>query len=424
MGFMSNVKPYNTIFKQFVINSLYADFWIIPETHCRLNEKLELENYTVYQNNRKSPEKNRRGSGGIAIAVSNSILVSHTILNISKGIDGQISIKLQNRLNEFTIGVVGFYLSPDSYVYGQDAENFFSEAAAMWEDLMDCDLLVGSGDLNARTKDMIDYLPDVDGIVPTRYNPDLKKNSHGNNFITFLKDTRSIILNGRVTPQYNDFTFVSPRGSSVPDYMMCPLNHLVYCEKMETLLIKDVVNKLSIPPPQSLPDHSILTGTFLISSFEHGQPDKNAFKNNDTIMSALKPKNVKKNLRKIDETFFISEEVCTMVTETIAKIENCQKNQDELNKLWCEIKQLFLKEMSSLPNISTFNCKKQKRSFRKAQPFWNNELSNLWFSACQAEKVYLKKPHYNSGLGDNRHGGKSKTSSVYFSANLHSSYIP
>ena len=66
---------------------------------------------------------------------------------------------------------------------------------------------------------MLDYLPDIDGNVPTRTNPDLKKNAHGGHFITFLKDNRSVILNGRVTPEHKNFTFVSTRGCSVPDYM-------------------------------------------------------------------------------------------------------------------------------------------------------------------------------------------------------------
>ena len=69
----------------------------------------------------------------------------------------------------------------------------------------------------------IEYLPDIGGNLPLRINPDKSKNSHGNHFVTFLKDNRTIILNGRVTPELNNFTFVSPRGSSVPDYIFCPL---------------------------------------------------------------------------------------------------------------------------------------------------------------------------------------------------------
>ena len=119
------------------------------------------------------------------------------------------------------------------------------------ENLSDCDLRIGGGDLNARTKDIIEYLPEVDGSLPVRTNMDKKKNSHGDCFLTFLRDNRALILNGRVTPQYNNFTFVSTRRCSVPDYIFCPVDNLHYCVSMKTLLIQDIINKLSVPLPRA-----------------------------------------------------------------------------------------------------------------------------------------------------------------------------
>ena len=89
------------------------------------------------------------------------------------------------------LGIFGLYLPPDSYIYGQDAEYFFNEASVIWNDLSDCDLLIGAGDLNARTKDLLDYLPEIDGSLPTRFNPDIVKNSHGNNFVREINSLES-----------------------------------------------------------------------------------------------------------------------------------------------------------------------------------------------------------------------------------------
>ena len=296
------------------------------------------------------------------------------------------------------IGIVGLYLPPDSYIYGQNAEHFFNEASVMWNDLSDCDLLIGSGDLNARTKDLIDYLPDIDGNLPPRYNPDLVKNAHGSNFVTFLKDNRAIILNGRITPEYNNFTFVSTRGSSVPDYMFCPLDHHQYCTEMKTLLVRDLVNSMSIPPPPSLPDHSILSAIFLSSNYKFGQNEQSSFEpfNNDIPVN-VKNKPPKKNLKKIDENFFMNENTRKQVMDTIARLENIESNQGEINRLWREIKEIFLNEMDSLPNVPIARNNKLKKSFRKAQPFWNNELKNLWILTCQAEKSYLNFRVTNQG---------------------------
>jgi hypothetical protein len=83
------------------------------------------------------------------------------------------------------------------------------------------------------------------------------------------------------------------------------------------------------------------------------------------------------------------DETRQLVLDTIAKLETASKNQAEINSLWLEVKTLFLDEMGSLPNIPSSNCKKMNRNFRKSTKFWNNELANLWFSACQAEKNYI-----------------------------------
>ena len=388
-GFNSVSKPYNTVFKREIIGSLYSDFWILPETHCRENEILEIDNFTVFQVNRKVNDNNRRGSGGIAIIVNNSVLETHIIEGVFRGIDGQLGLKLKNNLNDLLLGIVGLYLPPDSYIYGQDAEHFFSEASVIWNDMTDCDLLIGAGDLNARTKDLKDYLPEIDGDLPIRSNPDMTKNAHGNNFVTFLKDNRAVILNGRTTSQFNNFTFVSTRGSSVPDYVFCPLEHYQYCKEMKVMLVRDVVNGLSIPPPPSLPDHSILSATFFTSHFDFPQSEQSSFEPFNHVRENPKNKTQRKNLKKIDETFLMSEDIKQAVLSTIARLENLDENQGNIDKLWGEVKELFLNEMKNLPNVPSTQNKKLKKTFRKAQPFWNIELGNLWNITCRAEKKYL-----------------------------------
>ena len=134
---------------------MYFDFLVLPETHCLSDEFIEIDNYTIFQNNRNVKGSRTHGSGGIAIAVNNCIFNYHSIVSFTKGIDGQISLKIKNNLNEFTIGILGLYLSPQNYIYGNDPETFFNEAAVLWDDLSDCDLRIGSGDLNARTKNIL-----------------------------------------------------------------------------------------------------------------------------------------------------------------------------------------------------------------------------------------------------------------------------
>ena len=82
--------------------------------------------------------------------------------------DGLLGIKLQNNQNSFKLGIIANYLPPDSFHYGQDPEGYFNDLASMWQDFSDCDLRIGGGDLNARTKQLEDFIPEIDGNIPIR----------------------------------------------------------------------------------------------------------------------------------------------------------------------------------------------------------------------------------------------------------------
>ena len=89
-------NPLNHNFKLSVINSLYFDILLLPETHCLPNQVIEINNYLVHQHNRPVQGNFRRGSGGIAIAINLSVLNSHTVESVERGEDGQMSVVLRN----------------------------------------------------------------------------------------------------------------------------------------------------------------------------------------------------------------------------------------------------------------------------------------------------------------------------------------
>ena len=416
MGFKSTRCPYNLLFKQQVVASLYHDIFIFPETHCLNDEIVQFDSYVIYHNNRVPHPRAVKGSGGIAIAIHSSVISCHTILSVLKGVDGQIAVKMKCNKSENTIGILGLYLSPNTYRYGQDTEEFFNQASLLWQDLWDCDLIIGGGDINARTKDLVDYIPEIDGrIIPVRQNPDNSKNSHADSFITFLKDNRAIVLNGRVTPEFNNYTFVSTRGCSVPDYIFCPIENLDNCTSMKTLLMSDIINEFKLLPPISIPDHSILSGMFVTSFFEIGKNfELFDSKNKEFIQEQNATKPPRKNLSKINNKFMMSKETLELILQAIKKLEVKVDTKKEIDLLWNEVKQVLLSEMNSLPDIPRTNCKKLNRKFRKSKPFWNQELESLWFKTCEAESNYLRfKVHLR---GDLQY--KSYLRSIFKSAQL------
>ena len=211
-----------------------------------------------------------------------------------------------------------------------------------------------------------------------------KKNSNGDCFITFFKDTRSVILNGRVTPQYNNFTFVSTRGSSVPDYMYCPVDQLESCTEMKIILMSEIVDLAQLYPPHILPDHSILLGTFKSFINEPYTPRERPIQ-----PSCIPERPVKKNIKKMKTDFFLSDEVHIQVLETISKLETTIESQNELDRTWSEVKQLFMTELSQLPDLPVSQNKNFLSKFKKCKKFWNEELANCWKNVCNSEKQYL-----------------------------------
>ena len=116
-GFYSVSNPDNMLFKCNVLKYMYFNILVIPEHHCMNDQIFKLDDFKIIQFNRKS-EHSKHGSGGIAVAFHATLLHSHEIIGIFKGVDGQIAIKLKNVSNELRIGILGLYLSPDTFHYG------------------------------------------------------------------------------------------------------------------------------------------------------------------------------------------------------------------------------------------------------------------------------------------------------------------
>ena len=268
-------------------------------------------------------------------------------------------------------------------MYGKDPESYFLDNALVYSDLVsDCDLVIAGGDLNARTKNELDYIVDIDSITPERSNPDQEKNSHGNHFIQFLKDNRALILNGRVTPARNNFTFVKAQGRSVPDYMYCPSDHIQYCSSCEVLPVSDIINSFNLTVPHSLPDHSVIVNDFDLFSFVT-TADSNAFEKSNSQCYQ------KKNVRKINNDFMCSQETVNLVKNTITRLEAIQLNQVSVDSVYDQIKSIFITEINKLPNVPAASTKQGRRSLSKSAQFWNAELQQAWLYRCSCEKAYL-----------------------------------
>ena len=196
---------------------------------------------------------------------------------------------------------------------------------------------------------------------------------------------------GEFTPEFNNFTFVSPRGRSVPDYLFSPIENLTNCHTLKTLLISDIINDFKITPPPSIPDHSVLSATFITSHFNYlkqlQQQEHNVLADPGSKISTTRP--AKKNLRKITDRFMMTEDIVSKVNQTIIQLEKQLRSKDQINALWGEIKNICMSEIKSLPDLRLSISNKNNRKVKKAKSFWNPELESLWSYSCKMEKTYV-----------------------------------
>ena len=154
---------------------------------------------------------------------------------------------------------------------------------------------------------------------------------------------------------------------------------------MKTLLVSDVISDFKMLPPQSIPDHSILSSKFVTSFYyvEKNFENTSTFQasNNDMQHKSLKPR--KKNLSKINEGYMTNEETTELVQQAITRLEQKVESKKEIDLKWAEVKNILLTELKKLPDIPFSTQNKQNRKFKKSKSFWNNELETLWFNSCK-----------------------------------------
>jgi len=67
-------------------------------------------------------------------------------------------------------------------------------------------------------------------------------------------------VNGRITPEFDDYTCVSTRGVSVVDYWLTPHDCIKYFTQCRVLRVRQICDELNLQC-NKLPDHSLLLCT-------------------------------------------------------------------------------------------------------------------------------------------------------------------
>ena len=270
--------------------------------------------------------------GGVGLFVKHSLFSTFDVSIIDRSIDGILGMLFTHKVTEYKFIVFSCYLPPEDSPWGRDSTSFYGHLLSLiyFHNYVDCYFVCG--DINGRTGNLNDYINDVDELPP-RVCIDAVKNPHGESFVDFLLESRMCITNGRVTPEFDDFTSVSTKGHAVVDYIAVNQECVQNCVKCEVLCMSDVIERYNLQGLIGLscrpPDHSAISLSFSIDNVIDVPYDP-ATNFESTTHKRYRLKNISIN-------FMSSAHWEYVVSELISKIENTHRHQAHLDDLYQEV---------------------------------------------------------------------------------------
>ena len=236
----------NCTLRKNILLSLHSDIICLSETHLDGNESCELPGYHWIGFNRPVKHvKSPYNFGGVGIFVKNYLYEYFKVCVEDKVLDGILEISLRHKNSNLSIVVFCCYLPPERSPWGRNISDYFAHIMSQLYLCAEDDIVILCGDMNARIGEMKDYTVNLDNVQDRKV-IDLSVNNHGKTFIEFLIDGKLCVLNGRFDTESDNYTFVSPMGKSVVDYMFVPQDVLTYCSNFKVHTISQIMDNLKL----------------------------------------------------------------------------------------------------------------------------------------------------------------------------------
>jgi hypothetical protein len=389
--------------KKNILEHFNADIISICESHLALHDKTNFDNYVCFEHNiQLRNTRLKRTFGGVQVLIHNRLINTHDVAVIDKDRDGILCMRFTCKTSEFKFVLFSCYLPPQNSIWGRDADGFYAHILNLMYVHNDADMILIVGDLNSRIGQDLDMINCLDTTeLPMRNALDLTKNRHGESLLDFLKDGQLCILNGRLSPEFNNFTFVQPsRGSSVVDYVITPHDNYHFMSSLKIHTPLQVMN-LTNTRGQCPTDHSLLEFTFRPHHSLHG-PDTNAnacvaerpVVNNITPGIDSNRYYTRFNVKDVTENFLHSANAQTAIQNCITHIESVLAIQQEIDDIYTMFCNVYYNEMESTLRKKNVHPNSKKRLRHSLKPYWTERLSQLWRELCDSEKRYLSEPQH------------------------------
>ena len=396
-----------------IISGINPDIAIICETHLKDESKINIDEifHAIPHNRKVTHLRAKKNYGGVCMLINKSMDRCFTYNTIDKEHDGILAVKFTDKVSKYCFLIVAMYLPPEQSTWGRDASGFFAHVLKIVYENSYCDSIILAGDTNSKIGTVQDFIPEVDVGVCSRKILDRSKNKHGQEMLSFLSEAAMCVCNGRVTPEFDNYTFIHTRGKSVIDYVAVPFDFIKQCIEFKVNTARDMVNQYcniketGIDLSKIIPDHSILTLKFSTSAHteikKHSQEANNTFKNHVDdlkIQETYDQSHIyfrRYNVKSIPQDFLATDSSRSELLELIENIEQSRKIQEDIDSIYSKFCDIYYNEMATWLNSKNVHPSAHKRFKRCTKPFWNANLSKLWKVLCEKEKVFLQSKDTN-----------------------------
>ncbi len=380
---------HNQALRQHIFANEQCDIYSINETHLDKDGDFSpyVEGYTFKGHNRSLVHRRAPKTwGGVGFLIKNTVLSDYVFNVVDKSYDGIMVIDLTHKIIGTKLLFASCYLPPENSPYGRNVTGFLNHLSSIcYSQSSMYDRIYFCGDINARIGELLDYTPDIDRDLPKRSCIDTIENSHGKSLIEFLNDNKMCVLNGRFDSSKDNYTYISTKGSSVVDYIMCPHEHFLHCRDFEVVTSTELATKYNLQPliktRSRLPDHSLIKVKIIVS--------ENVFTtDNVSTMTCNKTHDdIKYNVSSIPPDFMNNEEARIKLLHLIEKLESSRESQMVVDECYNMLLKSLFDEMDKyLPKMGL----KVTKSLKMKKPYWNADLMSLWKVMCAKETDYLK----------------------------------
>ena len=233
--------------------------------------------------------------------------------------------------------------------------------------------------------------------MPDRTVIDFTPNKHGDSLISFLTDTRYVVLNGRCNPEFDNFTSISTKGVAVVDYMSVKQESLSQIKQFKVLSMNNVLDEVhALHPDIDLvkpSDHSILLVTLSILGVDEvsGNEKRDDGENEDPgpDSNISNPRQTRFRVKGVKSAFFETPGNARQLIELIDQLIDARHTQEKFDVWYRDFVSvfhsemcIFYKEISNAPR-----SKKNARFTKKA--WWNEKLTDMAKRTHDAEKTFL-----------------------------------